>query len=158
MILFPPVDPSWLRKLSEKTNFLIEVFRFRGLLIGMGFDSFKEPRSLLAVREGERRIRRSDLMKLLEGAFEWAGPPVKVASHKRLSLRFSLLEASEYMGGEFKLISPVSLVKPFHTLTRGNAKRRKEANERAIPVAVRTHCLNVCYVLVCRSIISLTKP
>jgi hypothetical protein len=27
------VAPSWLRKLPEKTNFLIEVFPFRGLLI-----------------------------------------------------------------------------------------------------------------------------
>jgi hypothetical protein len=51
----------------KKTNFLIEVFPFRGLLIGMGFDSFKEPRSLLAARGAERRIRRSDPMELLEG-------------------------------------------------------------------------------------------
>ncbi len=33
----------------------------------MGFDYFKE-RSLFAVRQGERRIRRSDPMELLEGA------------------------------------------------------------------------------------------
>jgi hypothetical protein len=39
----------------------------------MGFDYFKEPRSLFAVREGERRLRRSDPMELLEGASEWAG-------------------------------------------------------------------------------------
>ena len=40
----------------------------------MGFVYFKEPRSLFSVREGDRPIRRSDLMKLLEGASEWAGP------------------------------------------------------------------------------------
>jgi hypothetical protein len=50
--------------------------------MGMGFDSFKEPRSLFAVREVERGMRRSDCMKLLEGASEWAGPPKKMANHK----------------------------------------------------------------------------
>jgi hypothetical protein len=40
----------------------------------MGFTYFKERRSLFAVREGDRRIRRSDAMELLEGASEWAGP------------------------------------------------------------------------------------
>jgi hypothetical protein len=38
----------------------------------MGFDCLKERRSLFAVREGERRIRRSDPMEILEGS-EWAG-------------------------------------------------------------------------------------
>jgi hypothetical protein len=45
--------------------------------MGMGFDSFKEPRSLFAVREVEWGMRRSDCMKLLEGASEWAGPRKK---------------------------------------------------------------------------------
>jgi hypothetical protein len=40
----------------------------------MGFDYFKERRSLFAVREGERRIRRPDPMKLLEGASESSDP------------------------------------------------------------------------------------
>jgi hypothetical protein len=39
----------------------------------MGFDCLKERRSLFAVREGERRIRRSDPMEMLEGGSEWAG-------------------------------------------------------------------------------------
>jgi hypothetical protein len=47
----------------------------------MGFDYFKEPRSLFPVR-CERRIRRWDHMKLLEGASEWAVPERKVANHK----------------------------------------------------------------------------
>jgi hypothetical protein len=57
----------------------------------MGFDSFKEPRSLFAVREVERGMRRSDCMKLLEGASEWAGPE-KNGKSQRFSLRFSFLE------------------------------------------------------------------
>jgi hypothetical protein len=76
------VAPSWLRKFPEKTNFLIEVFPFRGLLIGMGFDSFREPRSLFAVREGERGMRRSDCMKPLDGTSKRAGPRKKMANHK----------------------------------------------------------------------------
>jgi hypothetical protein len=40
----------------------------------MGFDYFKEPRSLFAVREGDRPMRRLDAMDLLEGVSEWAGP------------------------------------------------------------------------------------
>jgi hypothetical protein len=71
---------------------------FRGLLIGMGLDSFKEPPSLFAVREVERGMRRSDCMKLLEGASEWAGPR-KNGKSQRFSLRFPSLRASEYMEG-----------------------------------------------------------
>jgi hypothetical protein len=41
----------------------------------MGFDSFKERRSLFAGAGRWRRIRRSDPMELLEGASEWARPP-----------------------------------------------------------------------------------
>jgi hypothetical protein len=54
-ILFSPtVAPSWLRKFAvKKPNFLIEVFPFRGLLMSIGLDSFKERRSLFAVREGD---------------------------------------------------------------------------------------------------------
>jgi hypothetical protein len=40
----------------------------------MGFDYFKERRSLFAVREGDRPIRRLDAIDLLEGVSEWAGP------------------------------------------------------------------------------------
>jgi hypothetical protein len=36
----------------------------------MGFDYFKEPRSLFAVREGARGMRRPDPIRLLEGAAE----------------------------------------------------------------------------------------
>jgi hypothetical protein len=38
----------------------------------MGFDYFKERRSLFAVREGDRPMRRLDAMDLLEGVSEWA--------------------------------------------------------------------------------------
>ena len=59
MILFSSL---WLSrgfaKFPKKTNLLIEVFPFRGLLIGMGFDYFKERRSLFAVQEGERGMRQ----------------------------------------------------------------------------------------------------
>ncbi len=48
----------------------------------MGFDYFKEPPSLFAVREGERRIRRPYPMELLEGASEWVVPERKMANHK----------------------------------------------------------------------------
>ena len=66
----------------------------------MGFDYFKAPRSLFAVREGERRIRRSYSMELLEGASEWAGPRKKNGKSQIFSVRFSSLEVLlVYMGG-----------------------------------------------------------
>jgi len=36
ILVLPTVATSWLRKLPKKTNFLIEVFPFRGLLIVWG--------------------------------------------------------------------------------------------------------------------------
>jgi hypothetical protein len=50
----------------------------------MGFDYFKERRSLFAVREGERRIRRPDPMKLLEGASDWADPRRKSCKPQKI--------------------------------------------------------------------------
>ena len=50
-----PIPPLWLPRgfanFPKQTHFLIEVFPFRGLLIGMGFDYFKQRRSLLQCRK-----------------------------------------------------------------------------------------------------------
>src|SRR6267143_3696704 len=97
--------PRGFANFPKKTNFLIEVFPFRGLLISMGFDYFKAPRSLFAVREGERRIRRSYSKELLEGASKWAGPRKQNGKSQRFSLRFSSLEGLLVYGGEFTLMS-----------------------------------------------------
>jgi len=56
---------------------------------------------------------------MLEEASEWAVPVRKVASHKRFSERFSFLEGLLVYAGEFTLLSPVGLMKPFLTLIRG---------------------------------------
>src|ERR1700681_221537 len=49
---------------------------------------------------------------MLEEASEWAVPVKKVASHKRLSVRFSFLEGLLVYGGEFTFTFPSGLVKP----------------------------------------------
>jgi hypothetical protein len=53
---------------------------------------------------------------MLEEASEWAVPVKKVASHKRFTVRFSFLEGLLVYAGEFTLLSPVGLMKPFLTL------------------------------------------
>ena len=50
----------------------------------MGLDYFKERRSQFAVREDDRPILRSDPMKLLEGASEWAGPRGKSCKPQKI--------------------------------------------------------------------------
>jgi len=70
----------------------------------MGFDYFKAPRSLFAVREGERRIRRSYPMELLEGASEWLVPERKMANHNILSEVFPF-GGPLSIWGEFTLMS-----------------------------------------------------
>jgi hypothetical protein len=81
----------------------------------MGFDCLKEPRSLFAVREAERRKRRSAPWNC------WREPPSgpspkKTGESQRFSLGFSLPEALLVYRGEFTLIFPSGLVKPFPTL------------------------------------------
>ena len=56
---------------------------------------------------------------MLEGVSEWAVSVKKVASPKRFSVRFSFLEGLLVYAGEFTLISPVGVVKPFLTLIGG---------------------------------------
>jgi hypothetical protein len=58
----------------------------------MGFDYFKGHRALFAVREGERRIRRSGPMKTLAGASEWAGPRRKSCKPQKIFVEVFLLE------------------------------------------------------------------
>jgi len=61
------VAPSWLRKFPEKTNFLIEVFPFRGLLIVGGSIASKSlDRCLQCGKVNGAPV--SDAMELLEGA------------------------------------------------------------------------------------------
>jgi len=86
--------------------------------MGKGLDYLKEPRSLFAVREGERRIRRSDPMELLEGASEWARRRKENNKSQRFSVRFSFLERLLVYRRKFTLISPAGLVKPFRTQIR----------------------------------------
>src|SRR6266480_4055029 len=52
-------------------------------------------------------------MKLLEGASERAGSRKRSGKSQRFLVRFSLLEGLLLYGGEFTLIYPVGLVKPF---------------------------------------------
>ncbi len=52
-------------------------------------------------------------MSMLENASEWAVPVKKVASHKRFSVRLSFLEGLLVYAGEFTLLSPVGVMKPF---------------------------------------------
>jgi hypothetical protein len=85
----------------------------------MGFDYFKVPRSLFAVREGERRIPRSDPMKLLEGASEWTGPRRKSRKPPKIFVEVFLSGGPLSIWREFTLIVPVGLVKPFLMLIRG---------------------------------------
>jgi hypothetical protein len=59
-------------------------------------------------------------MPMLEEDSEWAVSVKKVASHKRFSVRFSFLEGLLVYAGEFTLISPVGVVKPFLTLIRAS--------------------------------------
>ena len=87
----------------------------------MGFDYFKVPRSLFAVRDGERRIPRSDPMKLLEGASEWTGPRRKSRKPPKIFVEVFLSGGPLSIWREFTLIVPVGLVKPFLTLIRGGA-------------------------------------
>ncbi len=75
------VAPSWLRKFPEKTNFLIEVFPFRGLLIVGGSIASKSlDRCLPCGKVNGAPV--SDAMELLEGASEWPVPERKMANHK----------------------------------------------------------------------------
>ncbi len=75
------VAPSWLRKFPEKTNFLIEVFPFRGLLIVGGSIASKSlDRCLQCGKVNGAPV--SDAMELLEGASEWPVPERKMANHK----------------------------------------------------------------------------
>jgi hypothetical protein len=94
----------------------------------MGFDYFKELRSLFAVR-CERRMRRSDPMKLQEGASEWAGPRKKSGKSQRFSVRFSPLEGLLVYRGKFTLISPAGQVKPFLMLIRGTVWKCRRIQE-----------------------------
>lgn len=75
MILISLWLPSGFANFLKKTNFLIEVFPFRGLLLVGGFDCLKEPRSLFAVWEGHRRTR--------VGRHRSAGGSLRVAGRRR---------------------------------------------------------------------------
>ena len=75
------VDPSWRRKFLDKTNFLIEVFPFRGLLLVGGWIASKSlDRCLQCGKVNGAPV--SDAMEVLEGASEWPVPERKMANHK----------------------------------------------------------------------------
>lgn len=63
----------------------------------------------------------------------------KVASHKRFSVRFSFLEGLLVYAGEFTLLSPVGLMKPFLTLIRGERLEvaSMDRGEPKIPLLVQ---------------------
>jgi len=65
-----------------------------------------------------------------------AGPRKKSGKSQRSSVRFSFLEVLLVYGGEFTLISPVGLVKPFLTLIRGE-RLEVGSNYRGWPKTVR---------------------
>jgi hypothetical protein len=81
ILVFLTVALSWLRKFPEKTNFLIEVFPFRGLLIVGGSIASKSlDRCLQCGKVNGAPV--SDAMELLEGASQWPVPERKMANHK----------------------------------------------------------------------------
>src|SRR5260370_38321377 len=92
------VAPSWLRKFPKKTNFLIEVFPFRGLLIVGGSIASKSlDRCLQCGKVNGAPV--SDAMELLDGTSEWPVPEKKMANHKDSPSGFPLSRASYYIGG-----------------------------------------------------------
>ncbi len=76
---------------------------------------------------------------MLEEVSEWGVSVEKVASHKRFSVRFSFLEGLLVYAGEFTLISPVGVVKPFLTLIRGERLEvaSMDRGEPKIPLLVQ---------------------
>ena len=75
------VAPRGFANFPKKTNFLIEVFPFRGLLIVEGSIASKSlDRCLQCGKVNGAPV--SDAMELLEGASEWPVPERKMANHK----------------------------------------------------------------------------
>ncbi len=73
--------PRGFANFPKKTNFLIEVFPFRGLLIVGGWIASKSlDRCLQCGKVNGTPV--SDAMELLEGTSEWPVPKRKVANHK----------------------------------------------------------------------------
>jgi hypothetical protein len=84
-IRFPcPWLPRGFANFSKKTNFLIEVFHFRGLLlVGGSIASKSLDRCLQCGKVKGAPV--SDAMEALEGASEWPVPERKMANHKDFS-------------------------------------------------------------------------
>ena len=68
----------------KKTNFLIEVFPFRGLLIIVGGSIASKSLDPCLQCGKVNGAPVSDAMELLEGASEWPVPERKMANHKIL--------------------------------------------------------------------------
>ncbi len=81
MILVSLWLPGGFANFPKKTNFLIEVFPFRGLLIVGGSIASKSlDRCLQCGKVNGAPVW--DAMELLEGASEWPVPERKMANHK----------------------------------------------------------------------------
>ena len=81
MILISLWLPSGFANFLKKTNFLIEVFPFRGLLlVGGSIASKSLDRCLQCGKVNGAPV--SDAMGLLVGASEWPVPERKMANHK----------------------------------------------------------------------------
>ncbi len=81
MILVSLWHPRGFANFPKKTNFLIEVFPFRGLLIVGGSIASKSlDRWLQCGKVNAAPVW--DAMELLEGASEWPVPERKTANHK----------------------------------------------------------------------------
>ncbi len=81
MILVSLWHPRGFANFPKKTNFLIEVFPFRGLLIVGGSIASKSLDCCLQCGK-VNGAPVSDTMEVLEGASEWPVPERKMANHK----------------------------------------------------------------------------